>query len=254
MPVLFWSWFYEVTWFYERTASGHSSKCEIADLSASHAISATIFLENVTWQPLIKRRTVTLCLLCVVSTCQMLKAMKRREAFFIFHLSRVENTFVYFSLVSWKELTLKENWEIFKWTEKFRIGFLKRLALLSSVVQWKRIFYQRFSPFLPFAAYMTVTSVSSDHWHYPEEKPNGVLEGKRRISIFRIFWKLSMSQILSIGWKIVNNSLHARLFVTEPSSKLVEANFYYALNSHSLSKRTIFCFCWLIIELNIHFW
>lgn len=28
------------------------------------------------------------------------------------------------------------------------------------------------------SGYLTMTSVTSDHWHYPEEKPNGVLEGK----------------------------------------------------------------------------
>ena len=31
--------------------------------------------------------------------------------------------------------------------------------------------------------YLTVSSVNSDVWHYPEEKPNGVLEGKGSIFI-----------------------------------------------------------------------
>lgn len=39
------------------------------------------------------------------------------------------------------------------------------------------------------AAYLTTTSVLSDHWHYPEEKPNGVLEGKstKRKSFFYFY-------------------------------------------------------------------
>ena len=46
---------------------------------------------------------------------------------------------------------------------------------------------QIFITFHNFPAYLTVTSVTSDHWHYPEEKPNGVLEGELIALYFVIF-------------------------------------------------------------------
>lgn len=35
-----------------------------------------------------------------------------------------------------------------------------------------------FSTLFLSQGYLTISSVNSDVWHYPEEKPNGVLEGK----------------------------------------------------------------------------